>query len=95
MKNVLATLTAYKAKKAEAEKLEKELENMKTEIMSYVLDKVERDAKGKATYICKPYTVTVTECTRTALDEKAIRELFPEIAKEHEKVTVYDRFSVK
>ena len=31
---------------------------------------------------------------RAGLDEKAIRELFPEIAKEHEKVTVYDRVTV-
>ena len=95
MKNVLATLTEYKSKKAELESLKAEVESMKKEITEYVLSKVERDEKGKASLTCKPFTVTVTLCKRTGLDEKAIRELFPEIAKEHETITEYDRVLVK
>lgn len=95
MKNVLAYLTEYKSKKAELDKLETEVKAMKNEIANYVLSKVERDEKGKAIYTCKPFTVTVTLCKRTGLDEKAIRELFPEIAKEHETETEYDRVIVK
>lgn len=95
MMNVLATLTAYKSKKAELDAMKKELDAMKEQIVDYVLSKVDRDEKGKATYVCKPFTVTVTECKRIGLDEKTIRELFPDIAKEHETVTVYDRVTVK
>lgn len=95
MKNVLAYLTEYKAKKAELDRLDEEVKAMKKEITDYVLSKVERDEKGKAKYTCKPFTVTVTLCKRIGLDEKTIRELYPQIAKENETVTEYDRVTVK
>lgn len=94
MKNVLAYLTEYKAMKAEYDKLEKQLDAMKKEISEYVLSKTERNENGKATYICKPFTVTVTECHRTKLDEKTIKKLYPEIAKENTITTVYDTVKV-
>ena len=92
MKNVLAFLTEYKSKRAELDELKKLVDGMKDELTEYVLS---RDEKGKATYTCKPFVVTITECTRTGLDEKTIRELFPDIAKEYETVTTYDRVTVK
>ena len=95
MKNVLAYLTEYKAKKAELDRLDEEVKAMKKEITDYVLSRVERDEKGKAKYVCKPFTVTVTLCKRIGLDEKTIRELYPSIAKENETVTEYDRVTVK
>ena len=94
MENVLAYLTSYKSKVATKKALEKEIDEMKAVISDYVLSKVSRDDKGKATVTVKPFTVSVTACKRCGLDEKTIRELFPEIAKEHEKVTVYDRVTV-
>ena len=95
MKNVLAYLTEYKSKKAELDKLENEVKAMKKEITDYVLSKVERNEKGKAEYTCKPFTVTITLCKRIGLDEKTIRELYPDIAKANETVTEYDRVTVK
>ena len=45
--------------------------------------------------ICGQYVATITECTKKSLDEKMIRELFPEVAQKAEKVTTYNRFTVK
>lgn len=95
MDNVLMYLTQYKARKAQLDTLKAEVESMKAEITSYVLSKVNRDDSGKARYVCGQYVVTVAECSRTSLDEKAIRELFPDIAKEHENITTFDRLTVK
>lgn len=93
--NILATLTEYKSKKAELESMKAELESMKAEITEYVLSKVERDEKGKAVYTCKPFTVTISERKRTGIDEKALKELYPDIAAELETVTVFDRMDIK
>lgn len=89
MKNLLATITAYKAKKAEAEKLTREAEAMKAELIEYMAGKHENVIK------CGQYVLTITECTRTGIDEKSLREQFPAIAQEFEKVTTYNRFTVK
>lgn len=89
MKNLLATITAYKAKKAEADRLTREAEAMKAELLEYMEDKNETVIK------CGQYVLTITECTKTSLDEKALREQFPAIAKDFERVTTYNRFSVK
>lgn len=89
MKNLLATITAYKAKKAEAEKLAKEVEKMKSELVQYM------NEKATNSIICGQYVLTITECQKHSLDEKGIREKFPEIANEFEKITTYNRFTVK
>lgn len=95
IKKPLAFLTTYKSKKAELDALEEEVKEMRKQITDYVLSKVSRDEKGNAKYTFKPFVLTVTHCKRAGLDEKAIRELFPEIAKEHETVTEYDQLRVK
>lgn len=89
MKNLLATLTQYKAIKAQIEALEAQLKDKRAEITDYMAE------KGTNKLTCGQYIATITECTKTTLDEKKIRELYPEIAKETEKTTVYERFSVK
>lgn len=89
IKNLLATITKYKAVKAEADKLTKEAEAMKAELLAYMTGKNETVIK------CGQYVLTITECTKTGIDEKALREQFPAIAHEFEKVTTYNRFTVK
>ena len=89
MMNLLATLTQYKALKAQIESLEAQLKTKRTEITSYMAE------KGTTKLICGQYVATVTECTKTTLDEKKIRELYPEIASQTEKTTTYERFTVK
>lgn len=89
MKNLLATLTQYKALKAQIEALEAQLKEKRVEITEYMTE------KGTTKLTCGQYVATITECTKTSLDEKRIRDLYPEIAKETEKVTTYERFTVK
>ena len=89
MKNLLATLTQYKAIKAQIEALEAQLKEKRTEITEYMTE------KGTNKLTCGQYIATITECEKRTLDEKRIRELYPEIAKETEKVTTYERFTVK
>lgn len=89
MKNLLATLTQYKAIKAQIESLEATLKEKRTEIETYMQEK----ETNKLT--CGQYVATISECKKTSLDEKLIRERFPEVAKEAEKVTTYNRFTVK
>ena len=89
MKNLLATLTEYKALKARMEAMEAQLKEKRAEITDYMTE------KGTNKLTCGQYVATITECTKTTLDEKKIRELYPEIAKETEKVTKYERFTVK
>lgn len=89
MKNVLATLTQYKALKAQIEALEAQLKEKRTEIEDYMKE------KGTDKLTCGQYIATITECTKKSLDEKLIREQFPDVAKVAEKVTTYDRFTVK
>lgn len=89
MKNLLATLTQYKAIKAQMDALKDQLEGIKTEITDYM---TEKDTK-KLT--CGQYVVTIIECTKTSLDEKKIRELYPEVASETEKTITYEQLRVK
>lgn len=89
IKNLLATITKYKAVKAEADRLAKEAEAMKAELIEYM------GGKNETVIKCGQYVLTITECTRTGIDEKALREQFPAIAKEFEKTTTYNRFTVK
>lgn len=89
IKNLLATITKYKDIKAEAEKLAREAEAMKAELLEYMTGKNETVIK------CGQYVLTITECTKTGIDEKALREQFPNIASDFEKVTTYKRFTVK
>lgn len=89
MKNLLATLTQYKALKAQIEALEAQLKEKRVEITDYMTE------KGTTKLTCGQYIATITECEKRTLDEKRIRELYPEIAKETEKVTTYERFTVK
>ena len=89
MKNLLATLTSYKALNAQYKALEAQMKEKRAEIEAYMKE------KGTDTLICGQYVATITECTKRSLDEKLIKELYPEIAKEAEKVTTYNRFTVK
>ena len=89
MKNLLATLTQYKAIKAQIESLEAQLKEKRIEITDYMSE------KGTTKLTCGQYVATVTECTKRSLDEKMIRELYPEVAEATEKVTTYERFTVK
>ena len=89
MINLLATLTQYKATKAQIEALEAKLKEQRTAIEQYM------QGKNTNKVTCGQYIATITECTKTSLDEKLIRTLYPEVAKEAEKVTTYNRFTVK
>lgn len=89
MKNVLAAITSYKATKAQADALQKQAEKLKAELMDYI------KSKECNTIVVGQYTLTITECVKRSLDEKAIREQFPDVAQATEKTTVYERFTVK
>ena len=89
MKNLLATITTYKAKKAEADKLMKEADKIKAELIGYMKE------KETTSIVIGQYTLTITECTKTSIDEKLLRERYPDIAQEAEKVTTYERFTAK
>lgn len=89
MKNLLATLTSYKALNAQLKAIEAQMKEKRAEIEAYMKEK-ETD-----TLICGQYVATITECTKRSLDEKLIKELYPEVAREAEKVTTYNRFTVK
>ena len=89
MKNLLATLTQYKAIKAQIENLEAQLKEKRMEITDYMAE------KNTTRITCGQYIATITECEKRSLDEKKIRELYPEVASATEKVTTYERFTVK
>ena len=89
MKNLLATLTQYKAIKAQIEALEAQLKDKRAEITEYMTE------KGTTRITCGQYVASVTTCTKTGLDEKRIREEYPEVAAACTKTTTYDRFTVK
>lgn len=93
MKNVLAYLTEYKAKKAALDKLDEEVKAMKAEIEQYVTTNVQADDKGKYKYTCGQYTVTITPCVKTWVDN-AILDCIPE-AEDFRKETEYNRTIVK
>ena len=95
MKNVLAFLTTYKAKKAELDKLTAEIESMKREITEYTKEKVNADDNGKYTFTCGQYTVTISACTRTDIDKKRLAVELPEIAEQYKTETQYERMTVK
>lgn len=89
MKNLLISLTEYKAKKNQLDALKAELDAMKAELINYMNEK-ETDV-----LVCGAYKATLTHCVKTSLDDKAIREAFPDIAKQFERSTPFDRFTVK
>ena len=95
MKNVLAFLTSYKAKKAELDKLTAEVESMKKELIDYTKEKVNADEKGKYTFTCGQYTITISACTRTDIDKKRLAVELPEIAEQYKTETQYERMTVK
>lgn len=89
MKNLLATLTQYKALKAQLDSLDAQLKEKRAEIEAYMQE------KGTDKLTCGQYVATITKCTKYSLDEKFIKKNYPDIAKEAEKVTPYNRFTVK
>ena len=95
MKNVLATLTAYKDKKAEIEMLQRELDSMKAELIDYIMEKTETDKDGKNVYRCGQYVATVTQKTRKTVSQKELETAYPEIAATMTKVTEYPELRVK
>ncbi len=94
MKNLLAYLTSYKAKKTQLDALKEEVDNMKAELLGYALENYERDEKGKIKFTHGQYTITVTACKRTDIDRKALEAFDAELAKRFEKVTEYDMVKV-
>ena len=95
MKNVLAFLTAYKAKKAQLDSLTDEVNAMKAELENYTKANNIPDENGKYKFVCGQYTVTITPCTRTDIDKKRLETEKPDIAKEYSKTTEYNRTIVK
>lgn len=89
MTNILATLTSYKAKKAELKKAEKELDSIKAEILSYM------EEKGVRELDCKSIKAVLTECQKTGFDKKTFETENPDLAGKYDYITVYDRFDVK
>lgn len=89
MKNLLATLTKYKATQAQLDSLTALLKEQRAEIETYMKE------KGVDTLTCGQYVAKIIPCTKKSLDEKKIRELFPDVAQATEKVTEYNRFMVK
>ena len=89
MINLLATLTQYKAIKAQLDSLEAQLKEKRADIEAYMIE------KNTDKLTCGQYIATITECTKKSLDEKLIRKQFPEVAEVAEKVNTYNRFTVK
>ena len=94
MKNLLAFLTKYKALKAKEDELHSEVESMKSELLTYIGNNYARE-DGKIKFTCGQYIVTLTEVARNGIDEKALKEKFPEVASQVAKITTYDRLAVK
>ena len=95
MTNLLSFLTAYKAKKNEYDKLEKELKALKSELETYAIGKYEPDEKGKIEFTCGQYAVTITPCKRTDIDKKRLETDYPDIASEYAKTIEYNKTIVK
>lgn len=87
--NILVKLTQYKAEKARIDRALKALEESKAEIVQYM------EEHGTREVDCTSVKAVLTECRKVSLDEKAIRAELPEVAEKYNRVTVYDRFSVK
>lgn len=90
MKNIIATLTHYKALKAQEDAIKAEMDAIKADVVAYMK---ETNAGDKMTV--GQFIVTNKEVTRTGIDEKRLRAERPDVATEYEKTTVYDRFTVK
>lgn len=88
MKNVLATITEYKALKAQIEQLTRKADGIKTDIIGYMKEK-ETDI-----LTCGQYTAKLTTCTKTGIDTKRLKAEKPDIASEYETITEYERFTV-
>ena len=93
MKNVLAFLTEYKAKKAELETLETKVKAMKAELESFIKENNAPDDKGKYKYVCGQYVVTITPCVKTWVDNSILDELPEAVA--YKKESPYDRTIVR
>jgi len=93
MKNILAFLTEYKKLKVESDTLKEKLDGMKSELETYIKENNAPDEKGKYKYTCGQYTVTITPCVKTWIDN-AILETIPE-AKDFKRESAYDRTIVK
>ena len=95
MKNILAFLTAYKAKKAQHETLTDELKQMQKELDEYTKANYVPDANGKYKFTCGQYVVTLSPIERVDIDKTRLASDHPEIMDEYKKVTTYDRMNVK
>lgn len=95
MRNLLAFLTTYKAKKAQLDNLTEEVEAMKKELENYTMENNTPDGNGKYKFTCGQYTVTITPCTRTDIDKKRLEAEKPDIAEAYKKTTEYNRTTVK
>ena len=84
--NIMATITEYLAKKNRIAKEEKELETLKNDILDYMGNNDE--------LIIGQYKATNKTCTRHGIDEKKLKELFPDVAVAVAKETEYKRFTV-
>lgn len=93
--NILTYLTEYKAKKALLDNLDKEVKSMKEELEKYTKEKYKPDAKGKYTFTCGQYTVSITPCKRDDIDKKSLESDYPDIAKKYTKTIEYNRTIVK
>ena len=96
IKNMLAFLTSYKAKKAELDNLETELKAMKKEIIAHAEETgIVPDETGKIKFTHGQYIVTITEKTRTGIDKTGLENNYPDIAKQFETITTYPEVRVK
>lgn len=93
--NILTMLTEYKAKKANLDKEQEELDKLKEEIESYTMENTSPDEKGKYKYTCGQYVVTITPCSKSYIDKTSLETDLPEIATKYTKVTTYNRTIVK
>ena len=94
MKNLLAYITSFKAKKVQLKNLEAEVDEMQKELLGYIGSNYEKDESGKIRFTVGQYTVTLTTVEKTSVDKKALEAKYPEIAEEFKKVSTYDRLTV-
>ena len=90
MKNLLSTLTHYKAIKAQIDALTVEADAIKADIVAYMDASPTPDKLTVGQYI-----VTNATVTRSGIDEKRLKAERPDIASEYAKETTYRRLTVK
>jgi hypothetical protein len=96
MENILILLQEYKLNKNDIKEKERKLDELREKIVAYMDNspKTVIDKNGKRTFNCGQYKATISEKSRTSIDKALLESLYPEIAKECEKVTTYDEFRV-